>query len=126
LKDVPVELAVEGPAAPPRSNGELVFAAPWESQVFGITMALYEAGGFAWGEFQRRLITAVERWEAEHPEGEAYVYYERWAEALESLLDDLGVVAVEAVDQRAKSLSRRHAGHDHHQHGPRPASLRGG
>ena len=35
---------LEGVAAPPRANGELVFAAPWESRVFGVTMALREAG----------------------------------------------------------------------------------
>ena len=36
----------EGPAAPPRTNGELVFELPWESRVFGLTMSLYEAGQF--------------------------------------------------------------------------------
>jgi hypothetical protein len=29
-----------GPATPPRDNGELVFAAPWESQAFGLALAL--------------------------------------------------------------------------------------
>ena len=29
-----------GPAAPPRDNGELVFAAPWESRAFGLALAL--------------------------------------------------------------------------------------
>ena len=33
-------LDVDGPAAPPRSNGELAFNAPWERRVFGVTMAL--------------------------------------------------------------------------------------
>ena len=32
----------EGPAAPPRANGELVFEAPWESRAFGIAIALVE------------------------------------------------------------------------------------
>ena len=36
----------ETPGAPPRSNGELVFAAPWESRLFGMTLALHEAGRF--------------------------------------------------------------------------------
>ena len=31
-------LDAEGPAAPPRSNGELVFEAPWEARLFGVTM----------------------------------------------------------------------------------------
>ena len=78
----------------------MVFEAPWESRLFGVTLALVEAERFAWSEFQQRLIAAVRRWEAEHPDGEGYRYYERWAEALESLLDDLGIVAVEATDAR--------------------------
>ncbi|GED84200.1 hypothetical protein TNCT6_12850 [Streptomyces sp. 6-11-2] len=44
--------AIEGPAAPRRSNGELVFAEPWESRAFGMAVTLYEAGVFGWTEFQ--------------------------------------------------------------------------
>ena len=33
-------LDTEGPAAPPRANGELVFTAPWQSRIFGTTMHL--------------------------------------------------------------------------------------
>jgi nitrile hydratase accessory protein len=117
LSELPVELAISGPAAPPRSNGEMVFDAPWESRLFGVTMALVEAQRFAWSDFQERLIAAVGRWEAEHPEGEGYRYYERWAEALDSLLDDLGMVAVETTDERALALASRPAGHDHGGHG---------
>jgi nitrile hydratase accessory protein len=113
LTDVPVELAITGPAAPPRSNGELVFEAPWESRLFGVTLALHDAGCFEWPEFQQRLIAAVGRWEAGAREGEAYRYYERWAEALESLLEERGIMSVDAVDARAGALAARPAGHDH-------------
>ena len=37
----------DGPAAPPRRNGELAFEAPWESRLFGVTMALVRSGVFA-------------------------------------------------------------------------------
>jgi nitrile hydratase accessory protein len=117
LSQLPVELAITGPAAPPRSNGEMVFDAPWESRLFGVTLALVEAERFAWSEFQRQLIAAVRRWETEHPDGQGYRYYERWAEALESLLDDLGIVAVETTDERVGALAARPAGHDHAGHG---------
>ena len=50
------ELERDGPAAPPRRNGELLFAAPWERRLFGVTMALHERGVFAWGDFSARLI----------------------------------------------------------------------
>jgi nitrile hydratase accessory protein len=123
LSELPVELAITGPAAPPRSNGEMVFDAPWESRLFGVTLALVESGHFAWSEFQQRLIVAVRRWESEHADGEGYRYYERWAEALESLLDDLGIVAVETSDARVLALAVRPAGHDHHDHhGAGPAA----
>ena len=117
MSDLPVDLPIAGPTAPPRSNGEMVFDAPWESRLFGVTMALVEADRFSWTEFQRRLIAAVGRWEADHPDGEGYRYYERWAEALESLLDDLGIVDIETTDARARALAERPAGHDRSEHG---------
>lgn len=122
MSELPVELAITGTTAPPRSNGEMVFDAPWESRLFGVTLALVEAERFAWSEFQQRLIAAVRLWESEHPDGEGYRYYERWAEALESLLDDLGIVAVEATDARVLALAARPAGHDHHGHGSTPTA----
>ena len=54
-------LPVDGKAAPPRTNGELVFAAPWESRVFGMTMALIEGGAIAWPEFQTELVAEARR-----------------------------------------------------------------
>jgi nitrile hydratase accessory protein len=115
-----VALATSGPAAPPRSNGELVFATPWESRLFGVTIALYESGTFDWPDFQARLITAVGDWERDHPDGEDYRYYDCWYEALESLLDDRGVVAADAIGARASELAARPPGHDHdgHDHDP--------
>lgn len=116
MTDLPVELSTTGSAAPPRSNGELVFEAPWESRMFGLTIALYEADCFEWTEFQQRLIMAVGRWEADHPAGVGYRYYERWSEALESLLVERGVVAADAIDERVAALADRPAGHDHSRH----------
>jgi nitrile hydratase accessory protein len=122
LSELSVDLPITGPTAPPRSNGEMVFDAPWESRLFGVTMALVEAERFSWSEFQQRLIASVGRWEADHPDGEGYRYYERWAEALESLLADLGIVAIETTDARALALAARPAGHDHHGDEPGPAA----
>ena len=47
-------LDIEGPAAPPRSNGELVFAEPWESRAFGMAVTLYEAGVLTGRNSRRR------------------------------------------------------------------------
>ena len=74
------------------------------------------------GSSERHLITAVGRWEAEHPDGEGYRYYDRWVEALESLLDDRRIVAVETTDARPRALAARPAGHDHHGHAASPVA----
>ena len=69
---VSVELDLDGPAAPPRSNGELVFAEPWESRTFGMTMALTDAGVIDWDDFRDALIARIKRWEADPPEAECW------------------------------------------------------
>ena len=103
---------MEGRGAPPRANGELLFAEPWESRVFGLTLALLEAGRFEWPEFQSRLIAAIALHEAEPSEDE-YQYYACWLEAFRSLATEknwLGAAALEALEAE---LAARPAGHDH-------------
>jgi nitrile hydratase accessory protein len=107
---VPLPIALEGSLAPPRRNGELVFAAPWESRVFGITVALYERGLFAWDDFRERLIAEIARAERSHAE---WSYYACWQAALETLLHAKGLCPAGALDARADELAARPAGHDH-------------
>src|SRR2546423_6501079 len=88
-----LQLDIDGTAAPPRSNGELIFAAPWESRAFGLAMALHDGGLFEWEAFRRQLIAAVAR--AEGAGGE-FSYYRCWLEALQTLLASCGLVHVTA------------------------------
>jgi nitrile hydratase accessory protein len=111
--DLPVELDVEGVASPPRSNGELAFAEPWESRAFGVTIALHQDGLFTWDEFKDRLIAAIARWEDAHPDGEGYRYYSCWLDALQTLLDDRQILPEDDVERRAAELAERPPGHDH-------------
>ena len=105
-------LPEQGSVAPPRSNGELVFAAPWESRVFGITLALFEAGHFEWTEFQSRLIEAIAQHEAELGDGE-FQYYACWLEAFRKLATAKGWLDPEALASLEAELIARPAGHDH-------------
>ncbi len=107
-------LDIEGPAAPPRLNGELVFDKPWEGRSFAMVAALAEGGLFTWDEFRDHLIAAIARWESS-PMGE-YRYYERWQEALESIVAELGIVARPEVDELAAAYAARPPGHDHRHH----------
>ena len=110
------ELDREGPAAPPRRNGELVFAAPWERRLFGVTMALHERGVFAWRDFNAHLIDEIARWTASAAAGDAYAYYEHWERALSRLLDERSVIDPAAVEARARELAALPPGHDHDDH----------
>jgi nitrile hydratase accessory protein len=91
----PATLDVDGPAAPPRANGELVFAAPWESRAFGLVLTLVEAGRLRYEDFRTRLIARI----GEDP---MRPYYEAWLAALEDVLD--GVVDEAAMLARATAL----------------------
>ena len=101
---------VEGSAAPPRSNGELVFAEPWESRAFAMAVALSEAGVFTWREFHKALIARIGR----HRDTSAdWCYYEHWLGALEDVLARQDAAAADDVRARATQLAQRPAGHDH-------------
>ena len=77
---IPDDVALmEGVAALPRDNGELVFAAPWEGRAVALAVALVEQLALPWDAFRLRLIAAI----AEDPDRP---YYESWAAALESLV----------------------------------------
>jgi nitrile hydratase accessory protein len=106
--DVPLDAALDisGPTAPPRANGELVFAAPWESRAFGLAVTLAADGRFAWDDFRARLVARI----AEAP---AAPYYERWLAALEDVLAAADLVDADDRARRAGALAERAPGHDH-------------
>ena len=109
MADTPAALLdAAGPAAPPRRNGELVFAAPWESRLFGLTMSLHRAGVFAWDEFRERLIAEIG---ACPPE--AWSYWRCWQRAFERVLAAKGLCAPLELERRAHVLAARAPGHDH-------------
>jgi nitrile hydratase accessory protein len=109
-------LASEGPAAPPRSNGELVFAEPWESRAFGMAVSLYEAGAFTWPDFQGALIARIDAWQKTAAPDEPYNYYQLWLEALEDVLVRLCAVSADEVNARTQTLAERPPGYDHDDH----------
>jgi nitrile hydratase accessory protein len=106
-----------GPAAPPRDNGELVFAAPWESRAFGVALALHDAGCIDWEDFRQALVGEIRDWEAAHPSGEGWSYYECWLRSLERVVSRKGLAAVGDWRARQAQLAARAAGHDHDEAG---------
>jgi nitrile hydratase accessory protein len=93
---------MDGDAALPRKNGELVFAAPWEGRAFGLAVALNDRGLYDWDDFRDRLKANVAAGDAS---GDPSTYYERWLAALEALLLDRGFVTHQELDERMVELA---------------------
>jgi nitrile hydratase accessory protein len=97
---------LEGEVSPPRDNGEIVFAAPWEQRVFGLTLALCRSDACEWEDFRQRLIDRI-------AEDEARPYWRSWAAAFEDLLAETDTLAPDELDLRHREFMARPAGHDH-------------
>ena len=87
---------MDGAAALPRDNGELVFAAPWEGRSLAMAVALVEKLGLEWDEFRQRLVRAIAD-DRERP------YYESWACALEDLVVAQGITGPGELDGLSSS-----------------------
>ncbi len=96
---------VEGPAAPPRRNGELVFQEPWEGRAFGLAVALRDQEVFHWEAFRRQLMAAIAQADR-RPAGDARPgYYESWLAALQKLLVERGLVTATEIEQRERQFA---------------------
>jgi len=95
------QLDGEGPAAPPRANGELVFDDPWQRRLFATTMALCEAGAFTSGEFRDRLIDQIDA--VPGP------YWCSWQDALEHLLAERQLCRPDELTARVEILTAHSA-----------------
>jgi nitrile hydratase accessory protein len=81
---------MRGHGALPRSNGELVFAAPWEGRALAMAIGVVKALDLPWDEFRSRLIDEI----SAHPERP---YYESWLAALERLVVERGEVSADRL-----------------------------
>lgn len=101
-------LALEGPAAIPRRNGEPQFAAPWQGRAFGIAMALHEQGDFEWEDFRPRLIAAIAAADADRvvapDDDDGSLYYGHWLAALTGVLAERGLVAADELEARVEEF----------------------
>ena len=105
------EIALEGRLSPPLENGEVVFAAPWQSRIFGIAVGLSEQGHYSWAEFQEYLIAAIGEWD--ESDTDPYEYYDHFAKALTRLLVDRSLVEQLQLTNLIEEFRQRPHGHDH-------------
>ncbi|NOD33851.1 MULTISPECIES: nitrile hydratase accessory protein [unclassified Ruegeria] len=81
---------------------EPVFDQPWHAQVFAVTVALNEAGRFAWSDWAARFADTLKRNGIARDLDGGDDYFQAWLETLEDLLADQGA----APPQDVKALHR--------------------
>jgi nitrile hydratase accessory protein len=109
----------------PVSGGDaeqLSFNDPWELRAFALAVAAYHRGLYDWSEFQLALIGAIRRWEGD-PEREPWQYYERWLEALETVLSGTGVLPPTELDGRTAEVLATPRTTNHHEAHREPVAI---
>jgi nitrile hydratase accessory protein len=99
----------------PGDRDQLCFEHPWELRAFALAVAAHHNGYYDWSEFQLALIGAIRRWEDGADATAPWHYYERWLEALETVLSGTGVLAGTELDDRTDAVmsTPRDADHQH-------------
>jgi nitrile hydratase accessory protein len=83
-------LEMDAALAPDRPQA---FAAPWEAQIFAMTLMLHERGLFTWSEWAEALGAEVSRVRRLGDADDGRGYYRHWLRALEGLLVAKGVTS---------------------------------
>ncbi len=104
-------LDTEGPAAPPRDNGELVFTSPWQSRLFATTMRLHERGHFQWERFRQGLVAQIAAHETSLAAPEDYDYWGCWQRALEELVAETNLVPAGEIERTSAVFALRPPDH---------------
>lgn len=99
----------------PRSNGELVFDAPWQGRLFGLVVHLCKSGAFEWDEFKAHLIAVIDESGIDDACDPA-VYYRQFGEAFCRLAAQKGFVEPDALAARTRVEADRLSHGDDHDH----------
>lgn len=110
----------------PRSNGELIFDAPWQGRLFGLVVQMCKSGIFEWDEFKKHLIDVIGESESLGMTDvcDPAVYYRQFGEAFTRLAVEKQFLHEAGLEDRVREEAVRlsHADHDHghdhdHDHG---------
>jgi nitrile hydratase accessory protein len=106
-------------------NGEVSFSTAWEIRAFALAVAAHQGGQYEWTEFQHALSTSIRVWE-ESGTAEPWRYYDRWLEALETVLAGTGALDVSEVDDRTRVVLTTPRDASHHRARREPVAVDAG
>ncbi|WP_104176543.1 nitrile hydratase accessory protein [Cryobacterium sp. Y50] len=93
---------LDGIAAIPRDNGEIIFNEPWEATAFGVAVTLTNQGSFTWESFRQQLIKAIEA------SNGCEAYYESWSKALHASVINARLLPEDEIEELAAELRHPH------------------
>lgn len=73
------------------NEGQIVFDAPWQAQIFSMTVALHEAGLVNWSTWTEIFSSKRRSSSAAGKPDTSQTYYEDWLDALETLTANLNL-----------------------------------
>ena len=94
LKDLPID------------GDSPVFREPWESQAFGMALALHERGIFTWDEWAQALATQIRAAQAQGDPDLGNTYYRHWLAAIEALVCAKGASSPEELGRYQQAWDR--------------------
>ena len=101
---------------------ERSFEHPWELRAFAMAVAAHHSGQYEWSEFQLSLAASIKAWEQDG--GAApWAYYERWLDALETVLAGSGALSDAALDERTKAALAVPKTANHHEAHREPVAV---
>lgn len=99
LRNTTEALALSEMVEIPRDNdGEVVFAEPWQAEVFAMTLSLYEQGLFSWPEWAEALSVQIKRAQADGDQDLGDTYYRHWLSTLETMVVRKRIGSREGLD----------------------------
>ncbi len=81
----------------PTDDGDPVFRAPWQAQVFAIAVALHGRGLFTWTEWATTLGSEIKAAQRSGDPDTGETYYHHWLAALERILAEKGIAEAVAL-----------------------------
>lgn len=101
---------------PSHRDGERSFDEPWQIRAFALALGAHKAGEFEWSDFQSALIASINAWESQVDDitDAGWSYYEHWVNALEAVLDKLGVIVPATLDAKTREVLATPPNRGHH------------
>lgn len=86
----------------PLDNEGPIFDAPWQANVFALTVCLFKSGAFDWSQWVQIISEEIKTAPARPGERVNDAYYRQWTAAFETLIGQLGIADGAMISQRAE------------------------